>query len=157
MKNLFILVAFITFSISLSAQSAKPAASTKAPVFQVSWSNFSQGKNNPTLKISADQFKKIIDSPLVVKDEKGNSYVISRFRVNYKFLSTYKDSESEMVKSIQDLRVFDFYDTPYLTDVWRSSIRDNAKKGDTIIINNVIVKLKNGKKSMAPDWKAGLQ
>jgi hypothetical protein len=151
MKNLFILIAFTGLYSFATGQNTKPEQSSKSPKLKVSWGGYAQGN------INAEEFKKIVDSAITVKDEKGNKYPITRFRINYIFLSTYKDSESQMVKSVQDLRVFDFYDTPSLTDVWRASIRDNAKTGDTILINNLIVKLKNGKKTMAPDFKASLQ
>jgi len=151
MKNLFILIAFTGLFSSAAGQNTKPGQSSKPPKLSVSWGGYAQGNMN------AEEFKKIVDSAISVKDEKGSKYPITRFRINYIFLSTYKDSESQMVKSVQDLRVFDFYDTPSLTEVWRASIRDNAKKGDTILINNIIVKLKNGKKTMAPEFKAGLQ
>jgi len=151
MKTFFILIAITGFCSFAAGQNTKPVQSSKSPKLNVSWGGYAQGN------ISAVEFKKIVDSAITVKDEKGNKYPITRFRINYIFLSTYKDSESQMVKSVQDLRVFDFYDTPSLTDVWRASIRDNAKKGDTIIINNIIVKLKNGKKTIAPEFKAGLQ
>ena len=150
MKNLTLLFLICVIGQSSFAQAAK-TTNTKAPILNIKWGGVPQGK------IDTVRFKKILDSPLVVSDEKGNKYPITRFRINYKFLSTYKDSESQLEKSIQDLRVFDFYDTPTLSEVWRSSIRDNAKKGDTVIINNVIVRLKNGKKMMAPEFKASIE
>jgi hypothetical protein len=151
MKNLFILFVFCSFSPAVFAQATKNTNPAKVPVLNVKWGGLSQGK------IDTIQFRRIVDSPLVVSDEKGNKYPITRFRINYIFLSTYQDSESQMTKNIQDLRVFDFYDTPILSEVWRSSIRDNAKKGDTVLINNVIVRLKNGKKVMAPEFRASIE
>jgi hypothetical protein len=152
MKNLFLLLAFTGFISSVTGQSAtKTAQTSKAPQYRVSWGGYAGGN------INAEQFKKLVDSPLVVKDGKGNKYAITRFRINYSFLSTYKDSESQMMQSIRDLRVFDFYDTPTLSEVWRASIRDNAKKGDSILINNIIIRQKNGKKTLSPDWKAGIE
>jgi hypothetical protein len=41
--------------------------------------------------------------------------------------------------------------------VWRNSIRDNAKKDDEVIINNIIIKLKNGKKMMVTEWRGTLR
>jgi hypothetical protein len=151
MKNLLLLITFCGVVIGTRAQSSKATQNTKPPVFNITWGG------RPAGKISAEQFKKIVDSPLVVKDEKGVKYPITRFRINYIFLNTYKDSESQMEKSVQDLRVSDFYDTSSLSEMWRSSLRDNAKKGDTVLINNVIVKLKNNKKMNAPSFKASVE
>jgi hypothetical protein len=93
----------------------------------------------------------------VVKDQKGNSYVITRFRINYTFATTYTDSETQQRKSFKDFRAADFYDTAKLPEVWRNSIRDNAKKDDEVIINNIIIKLKNGKKMMVAEWRGTLR
>ena len=139
--------------LSIAAGQATSKSSpqqTGIPKFTVSWGGFPDGN------INNDQFKKVVDSAIMVKDEKGNKYMVTRFRINYKFINTYKDSETEQVKSVPDLRVSDFYDTAYLSEVWKESIRDNAKKGDEVIINNIIVRLKNGKKMMVPEWKVKL-
>jgi hypothetical protein len=153
MKIFLILLAFTVIVFSGLGQAAKKSAQPQSgvPKLVVSLGGNSGGNLN------TDLFVKLVDSALSVKDEKGNKYTITRFRINYSFQSTYRDSETDEVKTMKDLRVYDFYDTPMLSEVWRASIRDNAKKGDEVIINNVIVKLKNGKKFMAPEWKATLK
>lgn len=107
--------------------------------------------------IPAEQFKRIADSAITVRDDKGNVYPVVRFRINYTFATTYTDSETQQLKNFKDFRAADFYDTNKLSEVWASSIRDNAKKDDEVIINNVIVKLKNGKKVMVPEWRGTLR
>lgn len=107
--------------------------------------------------ISADQFKKAVDSGLVVKDDKGNSYPVTRFRINYTFVASFTDGETQQKKDFKDFRASDFYDTHMLSEDWRGSIRDNAKKGDQVIINNIIIRLKNGKKLMIQEWKGTLR
>ncbi len=151
MKNLFLLLITCSCLSAVSGQTSKNKPAQKAPKLSTTWGGYPKGNVNTA------QFKKIVDSAIVVKDEKGSFYPLTRFRINYIFLSTYKDSESLQVSTIKDLRVSDFYDTPMLSEPWRSSIIDNAKKGDTILINNVIVRMKNGKKTLAPDLKIALQ
>lgn len=153
MKNLIILFLFSLLFVSVQSQTKKPApAPAAAPTtYTVSVGGLKDGN------ITAEQFKRVIDSPLVVKDQKGISYVITRFRINYTFATTYTDSETQQKKSFKDFRAADFYDTAKLPEVWRNSIRDNAKKGDEVILNNIIIKLKNGKKMMVSEWKATLQ
>ena len=47
-------------------------------------------------------------------------------------------------------RVNDFSDTNVMSELWRQSIKDNIVKGDQMILDNVIVQLKNGTKILAP-------
>lgn len=147
MKSL-ILFFFLSLGLIVVHGQTKPTAPT---TYAVTLGGFKDGN------IAAEQFKKLVDSPLVVKDQKGTRYVITRFRINYTFAASYTDSETQQLKSYKDFRAADFYDTPNLPEVWRASIRDNAKKGDEIIINNVIIRLKNGKKMMIPEWKGSLR
>jgi hypothetical protein len=107
--------------------------------------------------ISVQQMQMIVDSPFVVKDEKGITYPIKSFRINYTFKSSYKDEETEKVKEVKDFRAFDFNNTDRLGEDWRNSIKDNVKKEDEMLINNVIVKLKNGKSFFAPELKLKVQ
>ncbi|MFN5475301.1 MAG: hypothetical protein ACK484_01815 [Sphingobacteriales bacterium] len=151
MKSVIVLVFLCASAMPSKAQTKKPAPAAAPVTYTVSLAGFKDGN------ITAEQFKKVIDSPLVVKDQKGNSFVITRFRINYTFATTYTDSETQQRKSFKDFRAADFYDTPKLPEVWRNSIRDNAKKDDEVIINNIIIKLKDGKKMMLPEWRGTLR
>lgn len=150
MKNLVLSCVFSLLVVSAIGQ-AKPAPAAAPTTYTVSLGGYKDGN------ITADQFRKLVDSPLVVKDQKGNRYPITRFRINYTFAATYTDSETQQLKSYKDFRAADFYDTALLPEVWRGSIRDNAKKGDEVIINNIIIRLKNGKKMMVTEWKGKVQ
>lgn len=100
--------------------------------------------------ITKDALTKIVDSALMAKDEDANTYTIVRFRLFYKFKSTYQDEESGQKKSSEDMRTSDFTNTSVLPELWRESIKDNIQKGDEMILDNIIVVLKNGSKIMAP-------
>ncbi|MFT3947024.1 MAG: hypothetical protein QM763_08635 [Agriterribacter sp.] len=100
--------------------------------------------------ISPETLAKIVDSALVAKDESANTYSIIRFRLFYKFKSTYQDEDTGQKKSSDDMRTSDFTNTAVLPQLWRESIKDNIKKGDEMILDNIIVVLKNGSKIMAP-------
>ncbi|MFT3746802.1 MAG: hypothetical protein QM768_00730 [Agriterribacter sp.] len=103
--------------------------------------------------ISPEMLSKIVDSVLIAKDENATTYSIVRFRLFYKFKSTYQDEESGQKKSSDDMRTSDFTNTSVLPELWRASIKDNIKKGDEMIFDNIIVVLKNGSKIMAPSIK----
>jgi hypothetical protein len=149
MKSLSLFILVMACTVAQAQQ--KPKA-TPAPVkYTVSLGGY------PNADVSADVFKKIIDSPLIVKDSKGNVYPVTRFRINYTFAATFTDSETQQKKDFKDFRVSDFYDTNTFSEVWRGSIKDNAKKGDQILINNIIIRLKDGKKLMVQDFKGELK
>ena len=150
MKSVYLLL-FIFIGFAAQAQQ-KPKTNSPAPVkYTVSLGGYTNAD------INADVFKKIIDSALTVKDSKGNRYTITRFRINYTFVATFTDSETQQRKDFKDFRASDFYDTDLLSEAWRGSIRDNAKKGDQVLINNIIIRLKDGKKMMVSDFKGQLK
>lgn len=147
MKKLFTLL-FFALVVSAQAQTQKSKPSTPAentlPKVAVSIAGYKGGN------ITGDMLSGIIDSSLTVKDAKGITYEVVRFRVLYKFKSTYDDPETGQKKTFNDMRTNDFVNTTRISDLWRQSIKDNVKTGDEMIFDNVIVKLKNGTKLMAP-------
>jgi hypothetical protein len=128
------------------AKTTKPASST-APVLTIQWA----GKPAGSLKLT--ELQRMVDSPLVALDEKGNRYKVVGFRINYTFSGSYKDEETGLTKTMKDFRAFDFDNTDRLSDLWKESVRDNAKKDDAILFNKVFVQLKNGKRMMAKDLR----
>ena len=150
MKNLIITSVFCLLVTAAFTQTKKPAATVTPTVYTVSFGGYKNAN------ITADQFKRVLDSALIVRDDKGNSYPIARFRINYTFATSFTDSETQQAKNFKDFRAADFYDTNKITEVWRSSLKDNSKKGDEVIFNNIIIKLKNGKKLMVNEWRGKL-
>jgi hypothetical protein len=149
MKSVLLFILVLACTVARAQQ--KPKATPSPVKYTVSLGGY------PNADVSAEIFKKIIDSALTVKDSKGNVYPVTRFRINYTFAAIFTDSETQQKKDFKDFRVSDFYDTNTLSEVWRGSIKDNAKKGDQVLINNIIIKLKDGKKLMVPDFKGTLK
>ncbi|MGN6435627.1 MAG: hypothetical protein ACTHMM_03805 [Agriterribacter sp.] len=145
-KFFFTLVLFIAVSANGQTQKPKPAASsqTSLPKVTVSIGGYKGGD------ITSDLLSTIVDSSVVVRDSKGTTYQLVRFRVLYKFKSTYDDPETGQKKKSDDMRVNDFSNTAVMSELWRQSIKDNVKAGDEIIFDNIIIRLKNGTKLMAP-------
>jgi len=150
MKPILIIILTI---LSMQIQGQQKTASKALPVTAY----VASMGGNKSADISTDLFKKVIDSGLVVTDDKGNSFPITRFRINYTFVASFTDGESQQKKDFKDFRAGDFYDTNMLSEDWRGSIKDNAKKGDQVIINNITIRLKNGKKLMIQEWKGTLK
>ena len=143
MKKLIYLFVFFSATAVL-AQNKKPAASTALPKIAITIGGYKGGD------ITSDILSRIIDSSLVARDQKGNKYAIARFRSIYKFKSSYEDPDTGERKTTDDMRVNDFSDTNVMSELWRQSIKDNIVKGDQMILDNVIVQLKNGTKILAP-------
>ncbi len=148
MKNIFVAILLSFFASSLVAQTkSKPVSKATPPKLRVSLGGYRGGE------ITSDIMKSIIDSAVTVRDEKGNSYPVTHFRINYFFQSSYKDDQTEQIKTVSDFRAFDFYNTALLSENWRESIKDNVKKDDEMLLDNITIRLKNGKKMFAPDFK----
>lgn len=145
-KFFFTLVLFIAVSANGQTQKPKPAASSQTglPKVTVSIGGYKGGD------ITSNLLSTIVDSSVVVRDSKGTTYQLVRFRVLYKFKSTYDDPETGQKKKSDDMRVNDFSNTAVMSELWRQSIKDNVKAGDEIIFDNIIIRLKNGTKLMAP-------
>ena len=133
---------------TLWAQS-KPVASSPAPV-KISFKTSLAGRGNGNL--IKELVRILIDSPLVVKDEKGKVYPVVRYTFNYSFSSVYVDGETKQRKVRQDFRSKTF-ETTTLPEVWRSSIKENIRNGDVIFYNDVIICMPDGKKRMVEDLR----
>jgi hypothetical protein len=150
MKNPFLLLFIIFLHQNIFAQVKKTPTDT-IPQFFVSFGNLPSGSCDLV------QLKRNIDSAITVKDKKGVSYKIIRFRINYSFTNSFRDSETELLKKVKDFRAADFYDTAFLSKNWAESIKDNAKPGDEILFNWIIVRQRNGKNLLVADWKTTIK
>ncbi|HTN09192.1 hypothetical protein [Agriterribacter sp.] len=143
-KLVYLLLCFSTASLP-AQNNKKPAIAPPAlPKVTITIGGFKGGD------ITSAILSRIIDSSLVARDEKGNQYAIVRFRSIYKFKSSYEDPATGERKTTNDMRINDFSDTSIMPELWRQSIKDNMVKGDQMILDNMIVQLKNGSKIMAP-------
>jgi hypothetical protein len=99
----------------------------------------------------------ILDSPLVVSDDQGGVYTITRFRFNYRQKAQYKDDSTG--KIMTDFRLFsrEFYGTSFLDTLWRDNIRFELQSGESFIIDNIVVKDAKGRKALAPTLEFQIQ
>ena len=150
MKTPILFLFIFILQQNVFAQAKKNQIDT-IPQFFVTFGNLTSGSFAP------EQLKKNIDSALIVKDKKGTKYPVVRFRINYSFTNSFRDSETELLKKVRDFRAADFYDTAFLSTNWAESIKDNAKKGDELLFNFIMIRQPNGKKLLVPDWKATIK
>lgn len=143
MKRGFFLLILCATQTAMAQQ--KPIAATPAPLkFKTVLAGRAGGD------WSKELVKVLIDSPLVVKDEKGRSYPLVRFTFNYSFTSVYVDGATKQRKERKEFRS-KTVDGANLSQEWRVSIKDNTRNGDVIFFNDVIIQLPDGKKRMVDD------
>ena len=151
MKNVLVLFFFVA-AINANSQNTHTKTSTGS-------GNMSSSKTFTTLggskggNISKESFAKIVDSALIVKDASGKSFPVVHFRVFYKFKSTSEDHDTGERKTVDDMRTNEFVNTALMSDNWKESIKDNVAADDEMVIDNVMVKLPNGKKLLVGGLK----
>jgi predicted nicotinamide N-methyase len=154
MKWLLVMINLLWMGNLVAQQNKQKAVSASPPApltYVSSWGPVGSGS------ALAAQIAAIAPAAVLVKDNRGESYIVNAFRINYKFRSSYKDDETEQVKFMNDLRVSDFNNTSQLSTVWAESIKDNVKAGDTILINKILFKNKTGKLQLAPDIRIAVK
>ncbi|WP_336518139.1 hypothetical protein [Pollutibacter soli] len=144
MKNIFLSV-FMLCSVAVMAQQPKPAT-TAAPKL------FTKLGNQPGGNAGTDIIKRIVDSSVNVIDAKGVRYPVVGFTIVYYFMTDYMDEETQQKKRSKDIRSSTF-DSDKLSEDWINSIKENTKVSDTLLINNVFIRMKDGKKRFAPNVK----
>jgi hypothetical protein len=94
--------------------------------------------------------QRLIDSPLVVKDQKGRSYPVAKFTLQYTLTSVYVDSQTKQRKERKDFRMQTF-EGAVLSQDWIASIKENVQTGDKIVFNTIMIRQPNGKLRLAPE------
>lgn len=137
---------YMTISIPVMAQ--QKTATTVAETAKITFTTTlaKRGSGDWTKEL----VRALIDSPLVVKDDKGKSYPIVRFTLNYTFSSVYVDGQTKQKKVRKDFRSQTF-ESSLISEVWRNSIKDNARNGDVMVFNDVIIRMPDGKKRLVDD------
>lgn len=148
MKKLLLSILFISWmGVSILMAQTKPktttAVATEIPKISITLGGYKGGN------ITSDIFSQLVDSSLTARDARGSTYPIVRFRLLYRFKSSYEDPETGQKRTVNDMRANDF-DSARMSELWAQSIKDNITTGDEITLDNIIVKLKNGTKVMAP-------
>lgn len=142
MKNIFLAFLLVS-SYAGFAQQPKQAPTPKL---------ITRLGNQPGGNAGTDIIKRIVDSSVNVIDAKGVRYPVVGFTIVYYFMNDFVDEETQQKKRMKDIRSTSF-DTDKLSEDWINSIKDNTKVTDTLLINNVLIRMKDGKKRFAPNVK----
>jgi hypothetical protein len=139
----FFLLAFFSLAASSIGQTKptpKPAIKGKVPVVTASLGGMQSG----TYGVGAGKI--LIDSALVLKDEKGRTYAISRCSFMYKRKMVHVDESSgeKVVKTSWEYLAKELRNNEQLDDFWRSTIKEDLKSGEELIFGNIMADTKQG-------------
>lgn len=94
----------------------------------------------------------LITLPLVVTDDKKNSYTVSSYQCIYKRKAVTEDEESGKVSPVTSIVVQRFTTTP-LSEIWRKTISEQLKAGEEISFFDIVVKDAQNHLMFAPNIK----
>lgn len=109
-----------------------------------------------TATCSADEGKQIINQPLLVKDDKSNSYLITSYQFAYKRIGVTEDEETGKTSPQRDM-VADRFTTTPLPEIWETNIVEQLHSGEQLYFFDVVVKDKQGHLFFAPELKITIQ
>jgi hypothetical protein len=149
MKKILLLSALISgivFTHSLQAQAKKTAdkpAKTTPPKLKTFLSNMTGGA------VSADGMIKLVQEPLLIKDEKGNTLTVVKFIFSWTTKDVFEDPETGEKKS----HINNFTRQINGSDIsaeLKETLINEIKTGDLISYDQIMVKNKEGLKFLAP-------
>lgn len=105
--------------------------------------------NDSSRYIPAPKMLQLIDSALVVKDTKGNTYRVTSFDFGYRHLDTTFNDSTEQFEIVPEYFGFTFFQNR-IDSLWRSSIKQLLHAGEMIYFDNVIAEDSSGIKYGAP-------
>jgi hypothetical protein len=131
---IFITLSFLSFFGQAQKPVAKPKPITKgpAPKLTATIAGLSTGI------YGSGAAKIMIDSSLVLRDEKGKKYPISRCTFMYKRKNTYEDEITGEKKVTWEYLAKELRNNEQLDEFWRKTIKEDLKKGEELIFERIL-------------------
>jgi hypothetical protein len=114
------------------------------------------GIRSDSAGISREEALQLINFPLRITDDKKNVYTISSYQFLYNRRSVTEDEESGKVTPVMSPTTTLFRATP-ISQLWRTIIAEQLKKGEELYFFDVIVKDAAGRLMFAPTLKLTIQ
>lgn len=126
------LAAFTTATAQSRPKTTKPAAQTPLR-FRSTWNIYLSDS------VPRPDILKILDSPLVVRDQKNNKYPVTSFEF------TYEKREAGINDTTQKPVIYsdftgDIFKADRLSPLWTKNLKENLQPGDVLYFNNIVVK-----------------
>jgi hypothetical protein len=121
----------------------------KVPTFTVRFGPF-----NGTLATLNDELKKVLNSDLIVKDQRGQQWTTVAWRFIWNKTEESDDIKTGKKKFISTYNIVELDSTSKLPASWQNEMKAYLKKGEELIFEKIIVEHPASKRKMfAPDLK----
>ncbi|SHL19490.1 hypothetical protein SAMN05444266_102393 [Chitinophaga jiangningensis] len=152
-KHLLLLTCLLA-TIHTMGQTTKPAAkkpaaatSGKRPTKLVStWGNFLSDS------LPKNELVKLIDSALIVRDEKGAKYPVISFAFTYETREAYLNDTTGQPGLYKDYIGNNFQDAR-MDSVWRKGMKEKLEKGNVLYFDEILIQYSADKIYKAPALK----
>ena len=114
------------------------------------------GNNTNGDTVTKEEAAQIILLPLLITDNKKNTYQIDSYHFLYKRKGIIQDDETGKKESTFTT-VADIFRTTPLSKIWIDNIKDGFQKGEEIYFFDIVVKDKSDRKFFAPDLKITIE
>jgi len=148
----FLLMAVIAVAQQPKKPVNPPVIKYKTPTVKTQLARFS----GVAAACTADEGKQLITLPLIVTDDKKNSYPISSYQFAYTRIGVTEDEETGKTSPQTGMVADRFIATP-LPAIWQSNIIEQLQKGEQLYFFDIIVKDKQGHLFFAPELKITIQ
>ncbi|WP_341840573.1 hypothetical protein [Chitinophaga caseinilytica] len=159
-KQLLITLALFTgISATTAAQSkpkppakpAKPAAATTSAAdkklrFRTTWGIYLSDS------IPRPEVLKILDSALVVRDQKNNKFPVVSFDFLYEAKEAYLNDTTSQVAFYTET-TGDSFTGDRLSDLWSNRLKETVQKGESLIFSNIVIKYTEDKFYRVPELR----
>ncbi|MBS1511928.1 MAG: hypothetical protein JST86_13860 [Bacteroidetes bacterium] len=156
-KSIITVLSFILLSFSALAQpprnnKPRPAVVKKdkpaLPKLKTSLGTYSDS----IITVSVDDALKLMQTPLVITDDKKAVYTINTYECLYKRKGVTEDEESGKVSPATSSVAQQFKTTP-VSEIWIKTMTEQLKAGEEIWFYDIVVKNADGRFLFAPNIK----
>lgn len=157
MRATFLLYGFLLIAgLPLYAQSGKgkkatgkaaPATAVKKPLrFSTTWGIYLSDS------LPRTEVLKLLDSPLVVRDEKNTRFPVVSFDFTYEKREAYLNDTTGQPGLYTDY-TGDRFKTDRLSPLWSSRLKEILQKGEALYFDNIIIKYPGDKYYKVPELR----
>ena len=150
--TVFLLMGNVTAAQHPKKPAVTPVVKFKPPVVKTFLAKFT----GVSTSCSAEEGKQIITLPLVITDDKNNSYPVTSYQFAYKRIGVTEDEETGKTSPQSDMVADRFTVTP-LPEIWKTNITEQLHTGEQLYFFDIVVKDKQGRLFFAPELKITIQ
>lgn len=155
-KLFYTLLFFICCTAAASAQVRKPASSPKPaqkpaakekPLsFRTTWGIYLSDT------LPRPEVLKLLDSSLVVRDQKNNKFPVVSFDFTYESKEPYLNDTTQQVAFYTET-TGDSFKTNKLSPLWSSRLKETVQKGEILLFSNIVIRYAEDKYYRVPELR----